>query len=1015
MYLQFMKVLLALALLCMSLQIQARSYFQQQIVTKIDVRLDDQKHFLHGFEEINYRNQSPDTLHFIYLHLWPNAYSSNQTYFAKQQLKNQNRKFHFSKKSERGYIDSLELRVDGDLVPLQSEKGYPDIAKVRLSRPLLPGGTIRISTPFRVKIPNVFSRMGHVNEAYYISQWFPKPAVYDTDGWHPLPYSDQGEFYSEVGRYDVSITVPKNYVVLATGNCLDSAENRWMDSLARNPRRFIVPVDVDYQIWKDSLDEFPESSAEWKTLHFQEDRIHDFAWFADKRYMLKKDTVTVPALGADSAHLVEIYCAFLPSDETYWEKSADYVRRTISYLSSEVGPYPYNTVKVVEGQVKAGGGMEYPTVTLIDRIASINSVMQTIVHEVAHNWFYGILANNERDYPWMDEGITTFYERKISREIRTPVDLEDTYTNRLEDLLYFNAAATRNDAALNNNSSAFTRSNYGVDVYYKAARMLQWLEGWMGSEDFRAGMQDYYQTWKFRHPRPEDFQRSMTARSSKSIDWFFDGALKTARGVDFAMKRPKNSNSGNELRVKNASDFAAPVIIEGYRDGVRIDSLWLPPVSRDTQISVSDLQSTVWRPGKAVPDFYGQNDVYRQTAFLNGRKVSLKFGMPLRRSESVNISVLPAIGFNVYDRVVAGAILHNLSVPQQRFRFATMPLYAFGSKAFVGAASVAYWLYPNKLFKEIVPQLDLKSFHFDSSSLNIPEPIRSRYIKVAPSLSFEFLNLKHPTADIRRLMLKGYSIVEDQIRTGTIPGDTLKRAMDGGRSNSSFALIRYQQIGDQHLNPYRFTADLQFGPGFGKASLEGKYSIPFDVENRSVFLRGFAGRFFETGSGSVDPRYWLASSYSGANDYLYDGTYFGRNTTEGFVSRQVSIQEGGGRLPAEYAGFPDNRSSDWLFALNVKADIPHLPLPLRIYADVSTAANGQADHSVFLYSAGFEIHAVKDILLLHIPVVMSKDYHDYLDNLYPGQVFWNSISFSLQLQNINWLRSVTTAMQYYLK
>src|SRR5690606_16377118 len=135
------------------------------------------------------------------------------TPFAEQQYRNGNTDFYYASQDERGFIDSLDFSVNGEKTPYFFNEATPDIGRINLSKPLLPGGSIEITTPFRVQIPRVFSRLGHSGQAYFISQWFPKPAVYDSKGWHPMSYLDLGEFYSEFGSYEVTITIPKNYIV----------------------------------------------------------------------------------------------------------------------------------------------------------------------------------------------------------------------------------------------------------------------------------------------------------------------------------------------------------------------------------------------------------------------------------------------------------------------------------------------------------------------------------------------------------------------------------------------------------------------------------------------------------------------------------------------------------------------------------------------------------------------------------------------------------------------------------
>ncbi len=168
-----------------------------------------------------YKNNSPDTLRFIWFHLWPNAYKNTETAFAKQRERFLNTSFIFSEEKKRGYIDSLNFTIDGIKAEWDYHKDWIDVAKVQLPKSLPPGDNITIETPFFVKLPKVFSRLGHTGKHYEITQWYPKPAVYDHKGWHPMPYLDMGEFYSEFGSFDVKITLPEKYRIMATGDLVN--------------------------------------------------------------------------------------------------------------------------------------------------------------------------------------------------------------------------------------------------------------------------------------------------------------------------------------------------------------------------------------------------------------------------------------------------------------------------------------------------------------------------------------------------------------------------------------------------------------------------------------------------------------------------------------------------------------------------------------------------------------------------------------------------------------------------
>src|SRR5687767_8956385 len=266
-------------------------YWQQDVRYNIEVSLNDIEHTLDGVISINYRNNSPDTLAFIWFHIWPNAFKNDKTAFSEQLLRNGKTAFYFSKPEQKGYINKLNFKSGSVSLEMEDHPSYIDVVKVLLHEPLLPGQDRDISTAFHVKLPYNFSRGGHNGtggQSYQVTQWYPKPAVYDKQGWHPMPYLDQGEFYSEFGSYDVRITLPANYVVAATGELQDQEEIDWMKTRATAPVRkkskqpknktsFMLPVK--------QLEEIA-SDTRTKTLRYLQDSVHDFAFFADKYFIV---------------------------------------------------------------------------------------------------------------------------------------------------------------------------------------------------------------------------------------------------------------------------------------------------------------------------------------------------------------------------------------------------------------------------------------------------------------------------------------------------------------------------------------------------------------------------------------------------------------------------------------------------------------------------------------------------------------------------------------------------------
>jgi hypothetical protein len=503
--------LLSLAVCC-QLPLAAQKYWQQELHYEIRVALLESARSLRGFEKLQYVNRSPDTLHFIWFHLWPNAYKNKSTAFYLQMEQLGLRNLSLAGGPENGYMDSLLFRSGGNPLRVIPDSLNIDIVKVILPGPLVPGDSVTLTTPFFVKVPPYFSRLGHDGESFYISQWYPKPAVYDSYGWHPMPYLEQGEFYSEFGSFDVHITVPASYKVAATGQLLDQKE-------LSNYRAGGGSIPVGRN---NPESELADSARVTKTLEFTADRVHDFAWFADKQFRIYYDTLRLP-----SGKIIDLFAFCRRRGNPAWTKSIGFMKDAILHYSRWVGEYPYPVVKAVEGPNNEGaGGMEYPMITLISEpAASPESLDGTLAHEIGHNWFYGALGSNERDHAWMDEGVNSYYEFRYEAEkygnISTlPPALTPEAPMSPEGLLkgvYEIIGRYPNNPGIDNPSTEFTEREYDFVVYYRGAWWMSVLEKALGEDKFESGMHAYFRDWKFKHPYPSDMRKSLERNTGVSL------------------------------------------------------------------------------------------------------------------------------------------------------------------------------------------------------------------------------------------------------------------------------------------------------------------------------------------------------------------------------------------------------------------------------------------------------------------------------------------------------------------
>ncbi|MBC7950131.1 MAG: M1 family metallopeptidase [Chitinophagaceae bacterium] len=493
-------------------------YWQQQVDYQIAVALNDKNHSLKGDITIEYTNNSPDKLDFIWFHLWPNAYKNETTAYAKQVFRDKDGKKRWRDMKDKGYIDSLSFTVNGQKAKLEMDKENIDVAKLVLPSSLAPGQKVTIRTPFFVKIPTYSSRSGHMGESYIICQWYPKPAVYDRKGWHPIPYLDQGEFYSEFGSFDVNITVPSTYVVGSTGTLQSKEESdKYKEiGIANNKEGSFIKYTNG-------------RAGVAKTLQYKGENIHDFAWFADKDFIIRYDTAQLA-----SGTIIDVFTYSYENGNKNWKKSTSYVEDAIRSYSTWIGEYPYPVAQAVEGPKNVmSGGMEYPMITLITSPDADEAYLDGVIaHEVGHNWFYGILGSNERDHAWMDEGINTYYQFRYeamkykANSVFGEMLPQEVRAKSLPDFLstiYMALSEIPMEEAIETPAADFAdKERYGLVVYLKAAIWMYLVEMSLGEEKLSKVIKAYYNDWKFRHPYPEDLKAEFEKQLNIRADGIFE-------------------------------------------------------------------------------------------------------------------------------------------------------------------------------------------------------------------------------------------------------------------------------------------------------------------------------------------------------------------------------------------------------------------------------------------------------------------------------------------------------------
>ncbi|MEX2597721.1 MAG: M1 family metallopeptidase [Salibacteraceae bacterium] len=959
-------------------------YWQQELHYEIEVILDDNNHFLHAEEEITYINNSPDTLSFIIFHLWPNAYSDKSSALGRQLINSSNTSLAFASKEEMGFIDSLSFTLDGKPCIWEFDENHMDICTLYLEKPLIPEASVIISTPFRVKLPSgKISRLGHIGQSYQITQWYPKPAVYDKNGWHPMPYLNQGEFYSEFGSFDVRITLPANYTVGATGDLQSQGEIERLDRLVDETERFIKMTN-DNKTWSKVRSEisFPESDSTLKTLHYRQSKVHDFAWFADKRYHVLKGEVELP----HSKETVSVWTMFTNKDAEQWAKSIEYMHDAVYYYSLWNGDYPYHQATAVDGTISAGGGMEYPNVTVIGSMQTDFMLETVIMHEVGHNWFYGILGSNERDFPWMDEGMNSFNELRYlntkypdakmfigNRDLKIldKIGLSNYRPGDSHYLTYLLSARANQDQSHLIKSDEYSSLNYGAIVYSKSGVAFDYLRTYLGNELMDKVMKTYFEAYKFKHPYPEDFRRIAEEVTEEDLSWFFDQILGSVAKIDYKLKKLKIKDQQSELTMRNAGGVSSPVNVVSFFEGDAVDSQWVAGFMSDTTIVINTIVDSVeidpdWR----IPE------IRRGNNYLDANRV-LKKVEPLNVSpfsienpRETQLHVVPIVGANFPNGFMPGLAVYNSTIPVRKLNFLIAPMFSTKSITPSGSAEAYYMITPEGSALESIDIGANFKRYTHRFGFSLPSLAYNRF---EPYLRVDF---RPPSASglwDHELVISSVVVAEEEYVTSEFGETSIQM------TNNLFSRVQYDLLYDHPIYKSSFRTNAELHEDYLRGSIEIKNQINF-LDKVMLRSRVFGGLFFY--NNSTDPRYnYRMDGQFGSNDYAYDATLLDRSSTDGILMRQMTETHGAFKTLNGIG-----QSNLGLFAHNLELDAAKIPIGL--FSDVGYNFQGNT-----LYDAGLFLRLAKGFFTLYAPLVFSKNIQNEIDA--NGRDFGDLIRFKV--------------------
>lgn len=521
------------------------NYWQQYADYTIRVSLNAANHTLSGNEVLDYTNHSPDTLDKVYYHLYFNAFQPNSEMdvrsraIADPDSRVMDRIYNL-KPDEIGNYQIKSIKQDG--IPVKNFAIKGTILVVELAKSILPGETTKLDMDFSSQIPVQIRRTGRYNKenvAYSMSQWYPKMAEYDRNGWATDPYVGR-EFYGVWGKFNVYLTMPDSFKVAGTGTIVSQE--------------------------KQAVSDRDGKVTNMVTYHITADKVHDFMWAADPHYQIDRINA---GPGLD---LVFAYKKGIKTTEN-WKALQPVMKEAILYASKRFGPYPYSQYSFVQG---GDGGMEYPMATLIMGELNLNGLISVSVHEMMHSWFQGVLGFNESLYAWMDEGFTSYAEEIVKEHLRSlkmyPGTVSDNpFIRDAQGLISFTNAGRAEPLSIHADHFT-TNAAYSVASYVKGSLFLSQLGYVVGEDVLQKGLYKFYETWKFKHPTGLDFIHIMEKESGMVLDWYYQYMVNTTMLPDYAIDNISMYLGHTKLELSKKSQMPMPVdLVVTLKDGKKVN------------------------------------------------------------------------------------------------------------------------------------------------------------------------------------------------------------------------------------------------------------------------------------------------------------------------------------------------------------------------------------------------------------------------------------------------------------
>ncbi len=889
-----------------------------QHLSKMEVAVNLELKTLNVKQDIAYHNTSNDSLISITLNDWNNAFADKNTPLAKRFSDEFYRGFHLAKAADRGKTTIINL-MDSNFMALEWERSAenPDYIIVRLNRKLPPGEKIDLHLNYIVKIPNdKFTRFGFdQNGGMALKNWFLTPARFENHRFIKYNNFNLDDIANAVTDYEVEIKIPNQYSIVTDLN----------------------PVTKDI------------TNQDYSIYSFEGKNRTDFSLYIEKQNTFRTydNGLLEVSTNLKNKKIDEIQKAII-------------IDRVVSFANNFIGKYPHQKITVSQADYDRN-----PFYGLNQLPSFISPFSDDFIFEIQflktflNNYLKNSLTLDPRKDNWVYDGIQIYTMMKYMEENHkdqkmlgklSDMKLFKSYNitnitfNEQYSYYYMLMARKNLDQPLGDPKNTLIKFNEQIASKYRAGLSLSYLDDYLNHNIVPESVKEFYNLNKFGQSNRYDFEKILTQKSSKNIDWFFNTIIDSRDIIDYKFTNVSRTADSVKFSVKSKTGIYAPIPVYGTKKNEVVFKEWIEPKTKDSvyEFERKNADKIVINYDNEVPEYNQRNNWKSLKHVSLNRPIKFNFAKDLEDPNYNQILYIPTLNYNLYDGFTPGIRFQNKTILDKPFNFDINPAYSINAGTFSGSSAFSW-----------------NQYYRHSTLFNVRYSISQNYFHYAPDATYLRLN---PMV-VFRIREKDFRDNRKQtflFRQVIVNREASAYITDNSEPNYSVFNARYVNSKTELIDHFSYMNDLQFSSGFGKISGEVEYRRLFQ-NNRKLNLRLYAGAFVYNKTNSD----YFSFGLDRPTDYLFDYNLFGRSETTGFFSQQYVIAEGGfkSQLEPSYA-------NQWMTTLNVSYAVWNW---VELYGDVGFLKN-KHQSEFFAYDSGVRLNLVPDYFELYFPVYSNNGW-----------------------------------------